>query len=149
MSYDIRVEDRTAIVTASVRKEIAQAEVGPWVQEALGRIFPALGAAGLHPTGPMYCRYHTWEDDRTECEVGFVISGPAPEGLDASELPAGRSAVLVHTGPYDGLRGAYEVLSTWIEQNETFGVGPYELYIDDPQHTDPEELRTEIIWPLA
>jgi effector-binding domain-containing protein len=119
------------------------------VQEAIGRIFGALGAAGMYPTGPMYCRYHTWQGDRTDCEVGFVISGPAPEGLDASELPAGRCAVTVHTGPYEGLSGAYEALTAWIEQNAAFGAGPYELYLDDPQRTEPEKLRTEVVWPLA
>lgn len=149
MDYTVRVSDRPVVQLASVRKEIDQSEIGLWVEEAVGLIVPALGAAGLSPTGPMVSRYHTWADDRTDCEIGLPISGDVPAGLSASATPAGRSAVTVHVGPYDGIPAAYEALTAWMDANgEAPGVGPYEVYLDDPGSTAPSEMRTEVVWPL-
>lgn len=149
--YEVRVEDRHATPIASVRKEIDQIELGQWIDEALGVIFPALAAAGLHPTGPMVCRYHTWADDRTDCEIGFPISGDAPPELAPSATPAGRCAVTIHVGPYDGLPATYEAISAWIEAaGEEAGEGPYEVYLKDMSTgTPPHELETEVVWPLG
>ena len=151
MSYEIRIEDRPAVSLASVRKEIPQDQLGVWIDDALGQVFPALGAAGLTQTGSMVCRYHTWADGRTDCEVGFPISGTAPAGLTASSTPAGRSAVTEHVGPYDGLPAAYVAVSEWMEAHgEVPGTGPYEVYIADMSTgATAEELRTEVVWPLA
>lgn len=150
MSYDIQVEERATTPIASVRKEIDQSEIGRWIDEAVGRIFPALGAAGVVPSGPMVCRYHTWRDGRTLCEVGIPVQGSVPDGIDASELPGGRSATVVHVGQYDDLSKAYDALSAWMEESdESAGVGPYEIYLNDPRSTPAENLETKVIWPLA
>jgi len=150
MAYDVSVQDRSAVPIASVRKEIAQDQLGVWIDEALGRIIPALTVAGLHVTGPMVCRYHTWADERTDCEVGFPISGDVPAGLNASSIPAGRSAVTMHVGSYDGLPNAYEALGAWMDsEGHQPGMGPYEVYIDEMDESRTDELRTEVVWPLA
>jgi len=150
MDYNVRIEDRAAVAIASVRKEIHQSEIGNWVGEALAAIMPAVGAAGLQPIGPMYCRYHTWAEDRTDCEVGFPISGSAPAGLADSEIPAGNSAVTLHVGPYQEIPAAYEAITTWLENaGKEPGGGPYEVYLNDPNTTPPEQLETEVVWPLT
>lgn len=151
MTHDVRIEDRQETRLASVRKEIDQADIGVWVDDALKTIFPALGAAGVHPTGPMVARYHTWDDGRTDCEIGFPVSGAVPAELDDSSLPGGRSAVTEHVGPYDGLPAAYEAVSSWVEAHDERPNGPpYEVYVADMATGTPaEELRTLVIWPLA
>lgn len=150
MSYDVKIEDRQPMTVASVRKEIAQDQIGVWVEEAVGRLFPALGAAGVSPAGPMVCRYHTWEDGRTECEVALPVSGEVPDTLDESELPGGRSATVLHVGHYDDLSNAYDALSSWIESaGEAPAAGPFEIYLNDPSVTPPEEWQTQVVWPLG
>lgn len=150
MDYSVTIENRPALAIASVREEIHQSAIGDWVSEALGLIMPALGAAGLHPIGPMSCRYHTWADDRTDCEVGFPISGQVPHPLIDSEIPAGPSAATLHVGPYQELPAAYEAITAWLESRGTApGVGPYEVYLNHPGSTPPERLETEVVWPLA
>ncbi len=150
MGYEITIQDRAEVAIASVRKEIDQSQLGHWIEEACGQIFPALGAAGLHPTGPMVCRYHTWADDRTDCEIGFPISGDPPEALQASATPAGRNAVTIHVGRYEGLPNAYEAIGAWMDaEGLTPGVGPYEVYLDEADESRADELRTEVVWPLA
>lgn len=150
MSYDIEIQERRPVGIASVRKDISQSEIAEWVQEAVDTIFSALGRAGSRPAGPMHMRYHTWADDRTECEVGFPISGAMPDDLDDSEIPGGRSARVLHVGPYPQLAQAYEAITAWIElSGETPGSAPYEVYLNDPRETAPEDLQTEVVWPLG
>ena len=150
MQYDVQVEDRDGIPIASVRKEINQSGIGAWVSEAAMVIFPTLGAAGLRPIGPMHCRYHTWADNRTDCKVGIPISGSAPAGLTDSEIPAGRSASTVHIGPHETIPAAYEALPSWMENAGVApGPGPYEVYLTDRATTSPDQLRTEVVWPLG
>jgi effector-binding domain-containing protein len=94
-------------------------------------------------------------------EIGFPVAqaiaglprlADASEGeVGASELPGGRSAVVVHRGPYTELGDAYGRLHDWIHgQGEEDGPGPWETYIDSPVEVeDVSALRTEIWWPVA
>lgn len=86
--------------------------------------------------------------------AGFVVS----EGFDMTapfeevRIRAGRHAVLHHRGPYTGLAAAYDQLfCTWLPQSgEEAGEAPaYEVYLNTPADTKPEDLLTEICLPLV
>jgi effector-binding domain-containing protein len=64
------------------------------------------------------------------------------------ERSSGKLASVMHVGPYDQLGAAYEALTQWVTQHgfEATGVA-YELYYSGPE-TPPEEIRTEIVFPL-
>jgi len=68
----------------------------------------------------------------------------------ASQLPAGRVARMVHTGPYDNLMDAHNTMVDWIrDRGLTPAGGPIEIYLNDPfDVTDASEYQTEIIWPI-
>ena len=82
-----------------------------------------------------------------EVAPGLDVSAP----LVTLTLPAGRHAVLHHTGPYTGLRAAYDQIYTdWFP---TSGEAPgkawaFERYLNTPLNTAPEDLRTDICIPL-
>ena len=71
--------------------------------------------------------------------------------LEEINLPAGRHAVLTHTGPYAGLPAAYDQLySVWLPGSgeEPADSPPFEIYLNSPMDTPPDALVTEICMPL-
>lgn len=85
--------------------------------------------------------------------AGFEIAGlsdlAAP--LEELRLPGGRQAVLTYKGPYAGLPAAYdELFGLWLPQSgeEPADTMPFEVYLDTPMDTVPEELITELHLPL-
>ncbi|MBC6408662.1 MAG: GyrI-like domain-containing protein, partial [Rhodobacteraceae bacterium] len=67
-------------------------------------------------------------------------------------LAGGRTAVLTYKGPYDGLEAPYRYLyGTWLAQVGAVPSGqpPYEIYLNSPEDTAPEDLLTAIHVPLA
>ena len=75
-----------------------------------------------------------------------------PEGLVEEVLAGGRTAVLTYKGPYDGLEAPYRYLyGPWLAQAGAVPSGqpPYEIYLNSPEDTAPEDLLTAIHVPLA
>jgi AraC family transcriptional regulator len=112
-------------------------------------------------TGSLFARYHNFSTDLVDVEIGIPVAAPLPDlpavadvaagEVGAGELPAGRAAITVHRGSYDGLSATYEKLHEWIhEAGESEGAGPWEDYVDDPgDMSDMSNVRTEVVWPLA
>ena len=99
------------------------------------------GAAGATPAADL--RSHAG------LEVGSDTPLTAP--LEEVRLPAGRHAVLTFKGPYAGLPAAYDQLfSTWLpgSGNEPADSPVFEVYLNSPMDTAPEDLITEICLPL-
>lgn len=85
--------------------------------------------------------------------AGFEITGhpdlSAP--LEEVALPAGRQAVLTYKGPYAGLPAAYDALfGSWLPQSgeEPADAPSFEVYLNSPMDTAPEDLITELHLPL-
>ena len=75
-----------------------------------------------------------------------------PEGeVGVTTLKGGRYAVFLHKGPYENLKGMYQTIykdwlpASGIKLRNSTG---FELYVDDPDRTKPENLRTEIFVPI-
>ena len=119
--------------------------------------FPALGnlvgAGVLDPTGPALALYHGKPEGIFDLEVGFpvagVLDGRLPAGdvsVTASQLPAGPALATTHLGTYDGLGAAWAAFVAAAPARQT---GAWlEVYVTDPS-VAPEELRTDLILPLA
>lgn len=58
-------------------------------------------------------------------------------------------AKIIHKGPYEECAPTYEKLFSWIAEN---GIGIFghvrEVYLNDPQEVQPDEVLTEIYAPL-
>jgi len=68
-----------------------------------------------------------------------------------TELPGGEYAAMVHKGPYEGLEKTYMWLyGVWLPGSGRVSAGRpgYEVYLNTPDRTPPEELLTEINVPL-
>jgi effector-binding domain-containing protein len=95
--------------------------------------------------------YHNMDMSNLDVEMGFPVT-KATEGsgrVKAGKLPGGKAAVTLHVGPYEKIEEAYNRLTTFVKdqglETESFC---YEFYLNDPAETAPEELKTEIYFPL-
>jgi len=138
--------------TASMRKEVSQADV----PQAIGHMFQAVKAAlasqGIEPDGAPFARYHS-SGDMVDLEAGAMVATPiAADGdVKPGELPAGPAAIAIHVGPYETLSATYDVIEAWLTASTSHQAsgGPWELYITDPSaEPEPRKWLTEIIYPL-
>ncbi|WP_010141075.1 AraC family transcriptional regulator [Oceanicola sp. S124] len=124
------------------------------ISEAYSRLGPILSARGLWPqVGPMVALYY---DDisavpeaelRSFAAVQIPEDMPLPEGLEEERLEAAETVVLTFRGPYAGLHAAYQHLyETWLPASgrEPLDQPPYEVYLNSPMDTAPDDLLTEI-----
>ncbi|MCB6177883.1 AraC family transcriptional regulator [Rhodobacter sp. Har01] len=143
------------------RKLAALPHSGPY--HAIGHAFERLSALmatrKLFPyVGAMIAVYYddpsATPSDKLRSHAGFELSPQAPRmaaPIETVNLPAGRRAVLTHTGPYAGLQAGYDQLySIWLPKSgeEPADVPPFEVYLNSPVDTPPDKLVTEICLPL-
>ena len=58
-------------------------------------------------------------------------------------------AATMHKGPFQEVGGTIHALEAWIAENGYQIVGPYEeVYLTEPDKTPPEELLTEVRFPV-
>nr|WP_276562533.1 AraC family transcriptional regulator [Hoeflea prorocentri] len=93
------------------------------------------------------------EADLKSC-AGFLVADNTdlPKGLDDVTLKAGDYAILTYKGPYEDIRVAYDHLfGRWLPESgrEPADSPCYEVYLNNPAETKPEDLLTEIYLPLA
>ena len=85
--------------------------------------------------------------------AGFEVKSQADLSAPLEEvtLPGGRQAVLTYKGPYAGLPAAYdELFGVWLPQSgeEPADSPSFEVYLNTPMDTAPEDLITELHLPL-
>ena len=139
----MEVVDRQPEPTAVIRGTVPHGEVGPFIVSALQETAQALGGA---IAGPPFCRMDMAEGGFA-LEVGFPVAGPADQQgpVEASTLPGGPTATLLHRGPYDGVAPAYGYLERWLAEHGLVPTGaPWEQYLDGPEVAEP---RTVVCWP--
>ena len=151
MSYHCEIKELPVIPTLSVRTRTAVQELPKTMHKAFGAIVQYLVEIGEQPESPAYAAYYNMDMQNLDVEIGFPVSKklPGKDDIKTSEIPAGKYASCVFTGPYRDIEPAYNALSQWIKENgyEFTGVA-YELYLNDPDVTPSNELKTEILFPL-
>jgi effector-binding domain-containing protein len=151
MSYKCEVKEQSAQPALSIRTRTAVQDLAQVLGEAYGAIAQYLGELGEQPAGPPFTAYYNMDMQDLDVEIGFPVYKrlPGKDDIKASDIPGGKAATCLHTGPYSGIGPAYNALSQWIKDNgyEVTGVA-YEVYLDDPAQTPPQELRTQILFPL-
>lgn len=114
-----RLEHRDARNYAAIRVTLSMAEMAGALPKLWQEVFGWLGKHGVSQAGPPMIRYLVIDmARRLELEVGVPVAHPVKgDGrVRAGVLPAGRYAVLIHTGPYDGLVAANAALQAWAKK---------------------------------
>jgi effector-binding domain-containing protein len=121
------------------------------MHKAYSAIAQYLQEQGEHPESPAYAAYYNMDMQNLDVEIGFPVSRKlqGKKDIKTSKIPAGNYASCVFTGPYSDIEPAYNALLQWIKENEYEVTGiAYELSLNDPDITPPNELKTEILFPL-
>lgn len=114
-----------------------------WAEEA-GKLGGLQGIYGIPLDDPS-----SVAEDRLRYDACLAIADPGspPPPLKLRPLPAGRYAALRHTGSYDGLEAANQQLLGWLlaSGQEPADAPLIHHFLDDPDETATEDLRTDIL----
>jgi AraC family transcriptional regulator len=150
LSTSVReLEPRPALI---IRSRIARSDIAKTLGQSLGRIVKYAGTAGAQIAGMPFARYPEFGEGVLTMEAGMPLRAAAAGSgdIESFTLPAGRTAVAVHQGPYDQLPQSFGAFERWMkEQGLVQNGAPWESYVTDPgQEPDSAKWITEIYWPV-
>lgn len=151
MSYQCHLSDREPQPTLIIRKRASVQQLPQILGPAWGTIMQYAGRYGATPAGPPFVAYHNMDMQDLDLEIGFPFQKSlGSEGdVQAGELPGGKAAECLHVGPYEKVAAAYEAIQKWLDENGHTPSGvAYEFYLNDPRTTRPEDLQTQVVFPL-
>lgn len=151
MTYAWELKDREIRPAIVVRRRAPVQQLPQVLGQAWAAIMEYAGRKGVSPTGPPFVAYHNMDMADLDLEIGF----PFPEDLSGEgevqsvHLPGGRAAECLYVGSYDQIGEAYDSLQAWLDAHGHTPTGiSYEFYLNDPRTTRPEELQTQVVFPL-
>ena len=158
------IQQREAVDYAAIPVQVTMEEM----TAALPRLWPEVHAwlsqRGARPAGAPFIRYLTAPPGgEWSIEIGIPAFGEisSDDRVVVGSFPAGRYAVMVHTGPYEGLGSANAELQAWaasaaltFQLDDTAQGSVWrnhsEFYLTDPgTEPDPAKWQTEIVYLLA
>lgn len=157
------ITQRTAQPYAGISAWVTMANVGS-IADRIPEIFGWLGARGITPAGAPFFRYHVIDMARQLLvEAGIPVASAVDDEGDirGGTLPAGRFAVMTHTGAPETLVAATTELLDWAaaqglsfdvvqtDKGEKWGCR-IESYLTDPaEQPDMTKWQTELAFRLA
>uniref|UniRef100_UPI003F77859C AraC effector-binding domain-containing protein n=1 Tax=Chlorobaculum tepidum (strain ATCC 49652 / DSM 12025 / NBRC 103806 / TLS) TaxID=194439 RepID=UPI003F77859C len=134
-----------------IRTRTTMSELGNLFVAGYTDILQLLAGQGVSPSGPPFARYYGFDMETFDVEFGFPVEG----GVEGSGrivtglTPSGKAASSLYIGPYDEIEAVYDALMKWVKDNgyELSGEA-YEIYLDAPAETAPDQLRTRVVLML-
>jgi effector-binding domain-containing protein len=141
----VYVERTCPMVPSSISAEMGKAYTD---------VMDFIQANGLTLTGPALSVYYSYDPEAVTFRAGFFVSAEdakkASGDVKADFTPAGRVVNFTHSGPYSKLSESYGMLMGWLQhEGLTLGTPTWEVYVNDPDTTPEEELRTDIYVSVA
>lgn len=154
MPYDVTTREVPAQTVASLITHTTFARIGDAIAGGFAAVVGAMGAAAVEPSGMPFIVFHDVIDEQTDGRVEICV--PVPPGKDGvdgdvvwKEVPGGTVAFTTHRGRYEEVGPAYHTVAGWIQDHGHQITGaPREIYLNDPQTVAPEDLLTEVQFPI-
>ncbi|MGG8497564.1 SRPBCC family protein [Tenacibaculum sp. TC6] len=101
--------------------------------------------------GAVYTKYDEAANE-TEFYIGLLLlkEVKADTGMETIQMPSGKAIMISKFGNYgDGDLEAHKALETFLSENKlTMRFPVWELYVNDPSKVKPEDLQTDIYYPI-
>jgi effector-binding domain-containing protein len=147
-----QVVEREAQAFAGIRVACKKEELWATMAVLYPEIMAHLNAIGVGITGVPILRYLKTGGDEIEIEAGFPVAQPCAEKgrIRNGQLPAGRTLIGWHFGPYEGLAAAHRALAAHAAERKLKPRGAsWEVYWTDPGVVpDPARWRTQLFLPV-
>ncbi len=111
---------------------------------------------GMMPMDSAMSAYFNSPEMVKEEDLKWAFGFLVPEGtkvkepLKIIEVEKQTACVYLHNGPYKNLPKSYDLIFKFIEKQGYKTVYPvYDKYLNNPMQVKPEELKTEVIVPVA
>jgi len=151
LTIKCKIVKRDVQNTLTIRATTSAQNLPEVLGKNYGTIMQYIGQLNEQASGSPFVTYHNMDMQNLDIDIGIPVSKKISDKgeIKANEIPTGKYASCLYTGPYSEMRFAYEALSNFIEKkgHETTGVA-YEMYLNDPSVVSPEELQTQILFPL-
>ena len=125
------------------------------MSDAFAEAREKLTANNLPIDGRPVSVYHKFNTKKRifEYTSGLTVdesAGPAPEGMSTWTLPACQALRTEHVGSYNHLGNAWSAANQYARYKKLkqSKAGAFEIYLNDPNVTEPAELRTDVYLPL-
>ena len=152
MDYEITEKELDPQLVLAHHTPVTMATMGDGVGAAFGVLVEHAAKTGAQWAGPPFILYPEVCDGEFEIVVCMPVVPGASDGerVAVERVPGGTVASTVHLGPYNEIGKAYTALQKWMTDAGRRPAGMVrEVYLNDPDAVPPEELLTEIDWPLA
>lgn len=155
LSYAVEMREVPDRWVLSIRFPSAQARLKEDIPAAFEKVCGYVRRSGTPVEGMGMVLYHCGEDfdpANMDVEVCLPLAEPVAkeEGLECRLLPGGTFAGTLHKGSYSRITLAYGALSEWARERDIPLEGPArEVYLNCPEEVSEDELRTEVLWPVA
>jgi len=147
MSYRCEVKEQATQPALSIRTRTSVENLPHVLGEGYGTVAQYLGELKKQPSGAPFAIYYNMDMQDLDIEFGFPVKEgiEGKDNIQVSSTPGGKVATCLYVGPYNEIEPAYNALMKWADDNkyETTGVA-YEVYLNDPAQTPPQELKTQI-----
>ena len=143
----MEIKDVVQQHTLMIRVTIPVSEISKVMGESYNEIAAYMGRKGIPFASAPYAMYYNMDMEALDVEMGFPVTAPEKgEGrIRTGQIPGGRIATMIHTGPYDRLPESYTKLMGQVkEKGLEISDKMYEYYLNDPSELKPEELETKI-----
>jgi len=153
MPYEVTVKTVKDQPVLATRKHTTMRTIGDDLRAGFGQLVRALGTSGATTDGAPFVVYHDVIDEQTDGDIEMclpVTSAVELEGdVYSTTLAGGAVAFTVHHGPYQEITPAYHTITGWVQDHgHQFAGPPREIYLNDPTLVAPEDILTEVQWPI-
>jgi len=151
--YDIAIRHVQPLSIMSIRFITSIEKIGQDIPNAYKELQNYITAQKGIMTGEYLAIYHDpgFNPFKIDVECCFGVSPLLVnrERIKGRVADGGEMAVALHKGPYKTIYNAHDALLQWISDNNYTPLAQMrEHYLNDPAEVAPEEILTEVFWPV-